>query len=170
MSGDQMQSEAWQLEEMEVKEDLTNEYEIEQKLMVRMQLEDQFRSGVNWFYWIAGLSIINSVLYLIGHEWGFVAGLGVTQIIDIITYSWYGSFRLVAIGINFMLAGVFALLGYAARSGRNWVIIVGAVLYALDAIVFIFIQDWISIAFHGLAIYAFIKAIKANNQLKKLGE
>jgi hypothetical protein len=75
-----------------------------------------------------------------------------------------------AIAINFILAGIFVVLGYIARQGRNWVIIIGVVLYALDTIIFVFLQDWISIAFHGFAIYSFIKATKANNKLKMLSE
>ncbi|MCP4560303.1 MAG: hypothetical protein GY837_07230, partial [Bosea sp.] len=37
-----------------------------------------FRSGANWFYWIAGLSIANSLVILFQGEWGFVVGLGIT--------------------------------------------------------------------------------------------
>jgi uncharacterized membrane protein len=163
-----MQQEVWEPEELE--EGLHSQDEMEQRLLVRMELEEQFRNGVNWFYWIAGLSIINTVLYFIGQEWGFIAGLGVTQVIDMFAYAWDGSLRLIAIAINFILAGIFVVLGYIARQGRNWVIIIGAVLYALDTIIFVFLQDWISIAFHGFAIYSFIKAIKANNKLKMLSE
>ena len=36
------------------------------------EVEKQFRSGVNWFYLISGLSVVNSVLAVAGSEWGFV--------------------------------------------------------------------------------------------------
>ncbi|MDF2613320.1 MAG: hypothetical protein K0S71_1106 [Clostridia bacterium] len=144
------------------------EDEIKQKLQTKMELEGQFKNGVSWFYWIAGLSIINTVTYLMGMDWSFIAGLGVTQMIDVFTESLYGSIRVIALFINFLLAGFFAFLGYLTRKRRNWVIILGVVLYSLDTIIFIFFQDWISVAFHGLAIYSFIKAILANNKLKML--
>src|SRR5215467_594743 len=40
------------------------------------------QSGANWFFWIAGLSLVNSVILMVGGKWSFLAGLGVTQIID----------------------------------------------------------------------------------------
>ena len=44
--------------------------------------EGGFHSGANWFYWIAGLSLVNTILLYTGSEWVFVVGLGVTQLID----------------------------------------------------------------------------------------
>jgi hypothetical protein len=80
-----MQEEVWQPEAIE--EDLVSSDEMEQQILLRMQLEEQFRNGINWFYRIAGLSIINTVLYFIGQEWGFIAGLGMTQVIDMFAYA-----------------------------------------------------------------------------------
>src|SRR5437868_5304346 len=40
------------------------------------------RSGANWFYWIAGLTALNSVLALSGSQTTFLSGLFVTQLID----------------------------------------------------------------------------------------
>ena len=46
------------------------------------QYEKRFRSGASWFYWIAGLSIVNSLVVHLQGQWAFVIGLGITQIID----------------------------------------------------------------------------------------
>ncbi len=40
------------------------------------------RSGANWFIWIAGLSLVNSVLFAVGSNWAFFLGLGATQFVD----------------------------------------------------------------------------------------
>src|SRR5688572_28411552 len=48
----------------------------------QQHLEMRLKSGASWFYWIAGLSIINSIAALSGAGWGFIVGLGVTQIVD----------------------------------------------------------------------------------------
>src|SRR2546428_11297536 len=45
----------------------------------RKTLERQRRNGAQWFYWIAGLSLINAAIALAGQEWRFILGLGVTQ-------------------------------------------------------------------------------------------
>ena len=58
--------------------------EVEERAKQETQLETQHASGANWFYWIAGLSVINSVIILAGGGWGFVVGLGITQFIDAI--------------------------------------------------------------------------------------
>src|SRR2546422_8687548 len=40
------------------------------------------RSGANWFIWIAGLSLVNSVLFVTGSHWSFFLGLAATQVSD----------------------------------------------------------------------------------------
>ena len=41
---------------------MENSKAIEEKL----KTERRFKSGANWFFWIAGLSIINSIILLAG--------------------------------------------------------------------------------------------------------
>ena len=38
----------------------------------------QLKSGASWFYWIAGLSLINSIAAVSGGSWRFILGLGIT--------------------------------------------------------------------------------------------
>ena len=45
-------------------------------------LRAQMQSGARWFYWIAGLSLINSIAAVSGSNWSFLAGLGITQLIS----------------------------------------------------------------------------------------
>ena len=42
-------------------------------------LEKQVERGASWFYWIAGLSLVNSILSLTDSGWMFFFGLGITQ-------------------------------------------------------------------------------------------
>src|SRR5438270_4545311 len=53
-----------------------------QLLQQKLKAERQLRSGANWFYWIAGLSLLNTIIFMAGSDWHFVAGLGITQLID----------------------------------------------------------------------------------------
>src|SRR5579864_37374 len=38
--------------------------------------------AANWFYWIAGLSVINSIITMTGGHMRFIFGLGATSILD----------------------------------------------------------------------------------------
>lgn len=55
----------------------------EVKIKERLELETRLNSGAGWFYWIAGLSLLNSIIMLSGSDLYFVIGLGITQIIDV---------------------------------------------------------------------------------------
>ena len=46
-------------------------------------LEKNLRNGANWFFWIAALSVVNSVILLLEGDRSFVIGLGVTQVINV---------------------------------------------------------------------------------------
>src|SRR5574340_77246 len=48
----------------------------------RPDLMARHLNGANWFYWIAGLSVVNSVIVLFGGAWYFLVGLGATQFVD----------------------------------------------------------------------------------------
>src|SRR5512140_3421023 len=77
----------------------------------RVRLQNQFRSGANWFIWIAALSLINSVSALVGSTWGFVIGLGLTRVIDMTAQAMNASVagKTVAFGFDLVVAAVFVL-------------------------------------------------------------
>ncbi|MBI5383736.1 MAG: DUF4339 domain-containing protein [Verrucomicrobia bacterium] len=90
--------------------------------------EALMKSGGSWFYWIAGLSLVNSVVALCGSEWGFILGLGVTQIFDALGQSLGGAGKAVVLGLDAVAAGVFILFGVFARKRHTWAFVVGMVL------------------------------------------
>jgi hypothetical protein len=51
---------------------------VEQKL----RAENIVKAGASWFLWVAGLSMVNSVLSLSGTGFRFIFGLGIAQIVD----------------------------------------------------------------------------------------
>ena len=133
-----------------------------------LRLEHQMKSGASWFYWIAGLSIINSVASISGSQWGFIAGLGITRIIDAIG-SGMGSSGLIVAGVlDFLAAGIFILFGLFAHKQRTWSFIVGMILYALDGLIFLVGPSWISLGFHAFVLYCLFNGFKAAKQLKAL--
>jgi len=143
-----------------------------QAIEQRLKLEHQLKLGANWFYWIAGFSVVNSVLLFTGSNWGFVIGLGITQIISAIgaaAAEELGSIgTVVAFIFTLITAGVFVLFGVFANKRYIWAFIVGMVLYALDGLLFLLIQDWLSIGFHVFALFCIYSGLKAYGELRKL--
>jgi hypothetical protein len=127
-------------------------------------------SGANWFIWIAGLSLVNTVLFLTGSKWAFFLGLGATQFSDafgkeVIT----GTAGLVtALVVDVVIAGIFVGLGLVSRNGAQWSFIVGMVLLALDALLLAWVTDWAAVAFHGLALFFVVRGFQAARRLAVL--
>lgn len=123
-------------------------------------LAHRARAGANWFYWIAGLSLVNSLAHAFGTSWGFIAGLGITQIIDALADEGGNALRVIGIGLDLLVAGVFITLGYLARS-LPAPFIIGLVLYGLDALFFLAVGAWIGLAFHVFVFFSILAGYKA---------
>jgi hypothetical protein len=140
--------------------------------VARHQLEERAKSGANWFYWIAALSLLTSVISLAGGSWGFFISLGVTQLIDGVATAvaeeagW--GFKVVALVFDLVAAGLFALIGYFANKRYGWVFLAGMAVYALDALVFLLARHWLGIAFHAFALYSMYGGYKATAALADL--
>ena len=128
----------------------------------RVKLEQSFRSGANWFYWIAGLSVVNSVIQILGSDRSFIVGLGITQVFDAIAAAGAqeagdatagGVLKGVAFFLDLLVAGFFVLLGWRSGKRAAWAFVLGMVLYALDGLIFLLVQDWLSLGFHAFALF-----------------
>jgi hypothetical protein len=127
----------------------------------------QVRSSANWFFFIAGLSIINSVLFAAGSRFIFVVGLAFMQISDefgaIVITGTAG--HVVSLLIDAVIAGLFVGLGLISRKGTAWSFIVGIAIYTLDALLLLWVTDWLSVAFHALALFFLFQGFRASRQL-----
>jgi hypothetical protein len=132
------------------------------------ELQKQIKSGASWFYWIAGLSLINSVVALAGSDWGFVLGLAITKVIDIFAREVIGGGALaVAFVFDVIACGLFILFGVFAHKNHTWGFLTGIILYTLDGLLSLLFQDWLGLAFHGLALVFIFIGLKANLKLNK---
>ena len=123
------------------------------------------RSGASWFYWIAGLSLINSLLSLAGTEWGFILGLGITQLFDGIGGALGPAGKLVAFAMNLITASVLIVFGVLAARRQTWAFVVGMALYAMDALLFLLVLDILGLAFHGVALFFLYRGLAACREL-----
>jgi len=107
------------------------------------------RRFANGFFWIAGLSLINMIAIATGSRVVMILGLGVTQVIQLAALTtdedgWMLLFYLVGAGATVL----FIFLWVRARRIERWPFILGMSLYALDSLIFLPDQDYISFGFH----------------------
>ena len=125
-------------------------------------LEKQLKGGGSWFYWIAGLSLVNSVLALSGSGTRFILGLGITQLFDELAQGMgSGAGLAVAVVLDLLAAAVFVFFGVFANKRHTWSFIVGMALYALDGLIYLIAQDWLGVGFHAFALFCLFRGFKA---------
>ncbi len=145
----------------------------------RRKLESQVKSGANWFIWIAGLSLVNSILFLTESGWTFLIGLGITQITDALATAYQVEIgdwvKYAAFALDVIIAGIFAGLGVLASRRYTWAFIVGGVLYAIDGLIFLLLPLWfdlppefLNIALHVFALFFIVIGLRANMKLGRL--
>lgn len=149
---------------------LSPEPEQEKIFAENYELLSRTKSGANWFYWIAGLSLVNSLIFLFGGNWSFFAGLGITQVIDAVVDQVtrggeFSAVKIIAFIINLVIAGVFVLCGLWANKFQTWAFIFGIILYLLDGIFLLVIGAYLPAAFHVFALYMIFKGLSAARQV-----
>jgi hypothetical protein len=127
------------------------------------QLQTKLLTGANWFYWIAGLSLVNSFILLVEGNWQFFVGLGITQVVNYVALE-VGKqspdslpiCKIVAGVFTCIAAAVFATFGMGGRRRLTWVFICGMLLYALDGLLYLTVFDAIDLKSFGFHIFALV--------------
>ena len=138
-------------------------------------LRRQMKNGAYNFHWIAGLSLANSIYFVLTKNYGFVVGLGVTQFLDIIFHNLAQSFpnsvlfiQSSGLLLDVFICGVFILCGVLAAKGHRLAFIAGMVLYGLDAILTLVSPDFIGFGFHLFFLWFLFSGLQALNRLKEI--
>jgi len=140
----------------------------------RLELERRFKSGANWFYWVAALSIINSLVLQFGGDLHFIFGLGVTQLMDAVLAGVLSNaepaplLTLIAVIIAAIPAAVCALLGYLARMRMAGFYMLGMILYVCDTLLFLLLMDILNVVFHGFVLFGMYGGFRAMRALNNL--
>ena len=136
------------------------------------ELTQSYKSGANWFYWIAGLTIVTSVIAFGGGGIRFLISLGITQIIDgvaeAISAEGGGAAKIVALIVSLLISAVFVIFGYLANQKMLWAYIVGMVLFGLDGLLSLVAQDWIGVIAHGVVLFFLFRGFMAGRDLVSL--
>lgn len=131
----------------------------------RGKLETALKNGAGWFFWIAGLSLVNSLSAAMGSDWGFIFGLGITQVFDGVASQMASGAKFIAFGINCVIAAVFVLFGVFAQRRSKAAFLVGMVIYGLDGGLSLLVGDWLGVIVHGLALAMIFGGYAATRKL-----
>jgi len=134
----------------------------------KLQIEHALKGSSGWFVAIAGLSLVNSVLSMAGASIHFIFGLGLTQIVDALAHNSGGAGIVLDLIINGMIAGVFVFFWNFARKGAKWAFFAGMALYVVDGLILLAFKDFLSVAFHGWALYRMYSGVKLLSALERM--
>jgi len=121
------------------------------------------QSAARWFWWIAGLSLVNAVMFHSGSDVNFVVGLAMTTMASVA----FANNLPVAIVLAGVTIGFYFLMGLYAQRQRLWAFYLGLAVYAVDALLYAAVKDWMSVGFHVLAGFFIFKGIQRTRELQR---
>jgi hypothetical protein len=133
----------------------------ERMAVSKMVAATRARAGAKWFYWIAGLSMVNSVVAFTGGNLHFVVGLGITAFVDGLAKRVGSAGAELDLMINGFMAGVLIVFGSFAIKMQRWAFVLGMTLYALDGVMLLRLRDYLAVGFHAFALYAIYSGYRA---------
>lgn len=134
---------------------------------------EQGRNGAAWFYWIAGLSLINSVIALVGGGIEFALGLSITRIADVVAVRQAAidggpTAIIIAACFDAVVLGLVMLCGWLSQKRILFIFAMGMFLYLLDGLLSLLFMDIVSIAIHAFAIWSMWAGFSAYRKLNAL--
>ena len=164
---------------MENQEIINSEQQVDKVSSVVVEYEKEYltadiQKAANWFFWIAGLSLVNSLMHFINTGTYFVVGLGITQIVDGIISAIMNGPSWIALVPDLLITGFFIYVGYSSRKFNKWAFIVGVLIYTLDALLFLYFQEWMAVVFHIFVLVmlsrVFFKVFQYEKACKQIAE
>jgi hypothetical protein len=132
----------------------------------KMVAAGRVRAGAHWFYWISGLSLINSLIVISGGSLHFVVGLGVSSVVDAMAKRVGSMATILDVVINGFVAGVLVLFGMLASKAQKWAFVLGMALYAADGLLLLALKDYLAAGFHAYALWAIYRGYVAAQQVQ----
>ncbi len=135
------------------------------------ELTQQLNSAASWFFVIAGLSVINSLIATFGSTIRFIFGLGITGVVDamVAAMEFGAAGKVIGLVVSVFLAGLFAIFGFLARKRLHWAFLLGMGIYLLDGLLLLLVQSYLSAAFHAWVLFRLYQGLAASRKLSTLG-
>lgn len=131
----------------------------------KMVAAGRVRAGAHWFYWIAGLSLINSLIVFSGGSLHFVVGLGISSVVDAMAKRIGNMGTVLDLVINGFVVAVLVLFGLLASKAQKWAFVLGMMLYAADGLLLLAFKDYLAAGFHAYALWAIYRGYQAAQQI-----
>lgn len=122
------------------------------------------KSAARWFWWIAGLSLVNAVMFHAGSDTNFVLGLAMTTLASVM----FAQLMPVAIALTAVTVGFYFAMGLYAQRGKLWAFYAGLAVYIVDALIYLKFEDWMSVGFHALAIFFIFRGLLRVRELERM--
>jgi hypothetical protein len=137
-----------------------------------LELTQRYKSGANWFYWIAGLTIVTSVIAFFGGGIRFLISLGLTQIIDGLAEGLAtelgSAVQVIGLMLDLFVTGIFVLFGYFAGKKVLWVYVLGMVVFLFDGLLALAFKDAIGVIAHAVVLFWLFRGYQAGRELVSL--
>jgi len=133
----------------------------------------KYKSGAGWFYWIAGLTLITSIITFAGGNWRFLISLGTTQIIDGIAARVAAELggsapKIIALFLDMILTAVFVVFGVLANKRLLWAYILGMAIFVIDGLISLMMQDLIGVVAHVVVLVFMVPGFLAGKKMLEL--
>ena len=133
-------------------------------------LTKRLNSAASWFYVLAALSVINSLIATFGGTIRFIFGLGITGVVDaIIVATKVGAAgNIISLVFTLAMSGLFVVFGFLSKKGYHWAFIIGMVVYLLDGLLLLLASDYLGAAFHAYVLFRLYQGLAASRKLSEL--
>jgi hypothetical protein len=123
--------------------------------------------GADWFFWLAILSVINSLIVYFYNIPNTPMALGITQWIDGTQSGIKSSLSEGWLVIDLLIAAALAGFGLIARRGSDIAFVVGIFLYLIDAFLMIGMRDFFGFGVHLVALFFLFKGLLASRHIRE---
>ena len=142
-------------------------------LQLHAEYAHKYKSGAGWFYWIAGLTLITSIITFAGGNWRFLISLGTTQIIDGIAAGVAAELggsapKIIALFLDMILTAVFVVFGVLANKRLLWAYILGMAIFVIDGLISLMMQDLIGVVAHVVVLVFMVPGFLAGKKMLEL--
>jgi len=107
-----------------------------------------------------------------GANFRFLISLGTTQLIDALANAFSaelgGAPKIIALVLDLILTGVFVVFGVLANKKFLWAYILGMVVFTLDGVVSLLVQDWVGVIAHVVVLVFMVPGFMAGRKLVEI--
>lgn len=122
--------------------------------------------GADWFFWLAILSLINTLLVYYYKLPNTPIALGITQWLDG-TNAFGATMSTQSLGLNILIAGALAMFGLLARRGSDLAFVIGIFLYVIDAFLIVGQREFWGFGVHLIGLFFLVKGLLASRHIRE---